>query len=254
MGSTATPTFPPGKLHLRRLSNKSRPSPLGPSCARQCWSSRRTPEDPLAAKRGFQLHRFRLLGGAFFFVLVFFFFSGSFVLSGQRLSYKFHLHQAANSCWHLKIKWRNKTSLKCIFKLMHNLRGRKEKAVNGSVKYFSVCSCMTFSWGLKDVRVWFVILYVIFIYLYISTLTWGYNHSAKWIFLTFVINNAIINREEREKKQNTSAQLSHTNGPVQKQSVYDFILYFHKLKRLCICVQLFWVTSHFNNNNCFKYL
>lgn len=115
--------------------------------------------------------------GAFCLSFVFFRF---FCLIRSETKLQCHLHQAANSCWHLKIKWRNKTSLKCIFKLMHNLRGRKEKAVNGSVKYFSVCSCMTFSWGFKDVRVWFVILYVIFIYFYISTLTWGYNNSAKW--------------------------------------------------------------------------
>lgn len=61
---------------------------------------------------------------------------------------------------------------------------KKKKAVNVHVKYFSVCSCMTFSWGLKDVQVRFVILYVIFIYLFFSTLTWRYNDSAKLIFLT----------------------------------------------------------------------
>lgn len=38
-------------------------------------------------------------------------------------------------------------------------------------------------------------------------------------------------KKKKENNNNTLAQLSHTNGPVQKQNVYDFILYFHKLKR-----------------------
>lgn len=90
---------------------------------------------------------------------------------------EFNLHQPANSCWLLKIKSRNKTSLKCVLKRRFPRKKEKKKAVNVHVKYFSVCSCMTFLWGLKDLWVWFVILHVVFIYLYFSTLTWRYNNN-----------------------------------------------------------------------------